>query len=68
MVTAKTLAFDAETMEVRIIYEKLFSVYMNSLDDWLILTIKVNNQSIENNLLQEQAISTGPFLLKKTDE
>ena len=68
MVTAKTLAFDAETMEVRIIYEKLFSVYINSLDDWLILTIKVNNQSIENNLLQEQAISTGPFLLKKTDE
>ena len=68
MVTAKTLAFDAETMEVRIIYEKLFSVYMNSLDDWLILTIKVNSQSIENNLLQEQAISTGPFLLKKTDE
>ena len=68
MVTAKTLAFDAETMEVRIIYEKLFSVYMNSLDDWLILTIKVNNQSIENNLLQEQAIGTGPFLLRKTDE
>ena len=55
-------------MEVRIIYEKLFSVYMNSLDDWLILTIKVNNQSIENNLLQEQAIGTGPFLLRKTDE
>ena len=55
-------------MEVRIIDEKLFSVYMNGLDDWLILTIKVNNQSIENNLLQEQAISTGPFLLKKTDE
>ena len=47
MITVKTLAFDVETMEVRIIDDG----YVNSLDDWLILTIKVNNQAIENYLL-----------------
>ena len=54
VVTTKTLAFDVETLEVRIIDEGLFPISMNSLDDWLIVTIKlikVNNQVIENYLL-----------------
>ena len=42
MITVETLALHVETREVRIIDEGLFPVYMNSLGDCLILTIKVN--------------------------
>ena len=51
MITVETLAFDVEILQVRIIDKGLFLVYMNSFYDWLILTIKVSNQAIENYLL-----------------
>ena len=51
MITVETPAFDVETLEVRIVDKGLFPVYMNSFYDWLILTIKVSNQAIENYLL-----------------
>ena len=42
MVTAKTLAFYAEIIEVRIFNEGLVPIYMDKLDDWLNLTVKVH--------------------------
>ena len=42
MITVKTLALYVEKMEVRIIYNGLVPIYLNSIDDWFILTIKVN--------------------------
>ena len=41
VITAKALAFNVKEMEVRIIDEGLVPIYMNSLDDLLILAIKV---------------------------
>ena len=47
MVIVNTLAFDVETLEVRIIDEGLVDTYMKSINDWVFFKIKVSNQAIE---------------------
>ena len=46
VITVETLAFNVEIRQVRIIDKALFYIYMNSLDEWLILTIEFNNIEI----------------------
>ena len=42
VITVETLALDVEILEVKIIDERLFPVYTNSLEECFIVTIKVN--------------------------
>ena len=42
VITVETLALGVEILEVKIIDERLFPVYMNSLEECFIVTIKVN--------------------------